>query len=188
MTHWGWYWRVKRQHTPKSLCSHFNHIDAFQQFKIKGFIGFSVVKGEKEVAKAVLEDNHLKVTLENLSYNIPFEKQPCNFGGFRYFYRCPGVKCNRRMRILYDSNGIFVCRKCLNLGYYSQRIIPSHRFWLMERKLSEKLEKLGGSLYSKPKWMRERTFKKLKAKGNDLYWKGEAAVYEEVFKMYGQYP
>lgn len=40
MTHWGWYWKVKKKHVPKRLCSEesFHAIDSFEMFKNKEFI------------------------------------------------------------------------------------------------------------------------------------------------------
>lgn len=188
MTHWGWYWKVKRQHKSKSLCNYRTCIDSFKLFKRKDFIGFVIKDGEKEVVNAEIEGNYLVMTSEQLSYNIQFEKQSCNFGGFRFFFRCPVPSCNRRMRKLYRYSTLFVCRKCLNLGYYSQRVTASRRFWLMQKKITDELERLGGSLYRKPKWMRWKTFEKYKAKERDFDCKSESAEFEECYKMYGFYP
>lgn len=58
------------------------------------------------------------------SYKIAVERQQCNGC---VFFRCPGKECNRRMRKLYYSHGDFLCRKCLNLNYRSQRISPFAR-------------------------------------------------------------
>lgn len=37
MTHWGWYWKVKRKHQPKSVCDFTTSIDSVQFFKQPGF-------------------------------------------------------------------------------------------------------------------------------------------------------
>jgi hypothetical protein len=59
------------------------------------------------------------ISIQKSSYIIPIEKLEHNK---RVFFRCPD--CNRRMRKLYYEQGKFLCRKCLNLGYRSQRIRP----------------------------------------------------------------
>ena len=40
MTHWGWYWKIKKQHSPKALCSSFGfmEIDSFSMFKNKELV------------------------------------------------------------------------------------------------------------------------------------------------------
>jgi hypothetical protein len=59
-----------------------------------------------------------------VSYLITIERQQCN--GCTFFH-CPAMNCNRRMRKLYYSCGFFLCRKCLGLGYRSQRVSPFQR-------------------------------------------------------------
>lgn len=46
----------------------------------------------------------------------------CNFGGCRFWFRCPVARCARRVAKLYFSRlGIFACRHCCGLVYESQR-------------------------------------------------------------------
>lgn len=185
MTHWGWYWKVKRQYTPKTLCSHLMCLDAFALFKITGFAGFNFKLGEKEF-NAKLEQSALVVTLESITYAIPWEKQSCHFGGFRYFFRCPGRSCKRRTRMLYGRCGVFLCRKCHNLGYYSQRQVKSFRLSTKKRKLEEKLEASGGNIYQKPKGMRWKAFNELNERIRVLDIESDFALEKEIFQMYGE--
>ncbi|MCK5632870.1 hypothetical protein KAH94_03920, partial [bacterium] len=103
MAHWGWYWKIKLKHKRKCLCSGLITIDSFKMFKNK--MGTRLCKGKisyqipKYVLKATLLDDHYNVTYSDGHYTIPIEKQPCNYGGFRYFFHCP--QCDKRMRILY---------------------------------------------------------------------------------------
>ncbi len=48
MTHWGWYWRVKKNHVPKELCSwsKFCEIDSFAMFKRQDLV--RLVKESKD--------------------------------------------------------------------------------------------------------------------------------------------
>lgn len=60
-------------------------------------------------------------------YDVPLEYAPCNFGGFRPWFRCPGVvdgeACSRRVGKLYcpPRGDLYLCRHCYDLGYESSR-------------------------------------------------------------------
>lgn len=137
---WGLYW-AKRKHRRKLLCSDFISINSLCIFGHRDYFARNIdgdywlqveEAGEEfrfqiddaEALRAVLKDDGFHVSAKNGTYLIPVEKQTCNGG---YFFRCPAIECNRRMRKLYYSKGLFLCRKCLNLGYYSQRISPNDR-------------------------------------------------------------
>jgi hypothetical protein len=185
MTHWGWYWKVKKRHIPKKLCDSLLCIDSFSLFKNKNFSGFTI-NNEKYPIKAVFQENEFIITTNSKNYCISVEKEACHFGGFRYFLRCPVSTCNRRMRKLYHYQNCIVCRCCLKLGYYSQRVTPCLRNRHMMNKVEDKLKRVGGTLQSKPKWMRKVTFEKLR----DKYWKydekHEAAFCKESLELFGQ--
>jgi hypothetical protein len=57
--------------------------------------------------------------------SIPIATTACNFGGVRYWFRCPlirdGYPCRIRGRVLYATphERLFGCRKCHNLTYES---------------------------------------------------------------------
>lgn len=53
-------------------------------------------------------------------YSISITTMYCNYGGFRYWFSCPG--CGRRVGVLYLRSGLFTCRHCSNIVYESQRI------------------------------------------------------------------
>ena len=44
----------------------------------------------------------------------------CNYGGYREWFECPN--CLKRAGVLYLHDDNFKCRKCLGLGYLSQRM------------------------------------------------------------------
>lgn len=182
MTHWGWYWKVKKQHTPKILCEQLKYVDSFIVFK--EFNSNSILTKNKNIEGVFLREGYIMIKLKDLQYQIPYEKSPCHFGGFRYFFRCPIGKCNRRMRKLYCYGGLFLCRKCLNLGYYSQRVVPSERFHSQQQKIKRKLEISGGSFIDKPKYMRWSTYEKLRTKSIDYELKSEMALLNEVYEMF----
>lgn len=64
-----------------------------------------------------------------VDYSIPLEYTACNFGGYRPWFRCPGVvsgdRCGRRCRKLYLPYRrwaeYYLCRECYDLGYTSSR-------------------------------------------------------------------
>jgi hypothetical protein len=57
---------------------------------------------------------------------IQITKQPCHFGGSRFFMLCP--ECEKKYTIIYlGSHGNWACRTCLGLGYRTQRMDRSTR-------------------------------------------------------------
>ena len=111
---------------------------------------------------------------------VKLDKTPCNYGGQRPWFRCPG--CDRRVAVLYGeklANGAsvknrrFKCRRCHNLFYPSQRETWSDR---MFRKSEKFWIRMGGWSGGKPKGMHWRTYNRLADKANyfhDLWLYGE---------------
>lgn len=67
---------------------------------------------------------------EDIEYTVPLEYTPCNFGGYRPWFQCPGLvdegSCSRRSRKLYlpiyaHGARYFLCRECYGLRYRSSR-------------------------------------------------------------------
>jgi hypothetical protein len=56
---------------------------------------------------------------ENVCFKAPISWTPCNYGGKRPWFKCPG--CGRRAAKLYLVSRYFLCRHCNNLAYSSQR-------------------------------------------------------------------
>lgn len=185
MTHWGWYWSVKRKsHIPKKKCSKFISIDSFKLLKNGTCGGFTVFPLQ---VQGKMENNNLTVSYRNQaerSYTIPIERQPCNFGGYRYFFKCP--LCQRRMRFLYFAeNSIFLCRKCLNLCYDTQRLRPTKRYAHTEDKIKKMIEGKGGSSYKKPPRMHNATYQRLKSKQHYYEQKSCQALNNEMRLWFG---
>jgi len=170
MAHWGWYWKIKKKHKPKALCSGFLlcEIDSFKLFgktarpyhESIGRICFEIPMYQLKALLA--HDGHLVVTYSHGSYHILIEKKSPNYGGFYYFFHCP--RCNARMRKLYCIEGRYLCRKCANLGYYIQRLRPSERYSHMCSKVKAHLLNRAGTLEQKPPRMKRHTFQKLRIK------------------------
>lgn len=187
MAHWGWYWKVKnKKHIPRKLCSSLVAIDSFKVFKQGPDMGFSVHPLQ---VKAEPGSSCLKITYrnhKNSTYNIPIEKQPCNYGGFRYFFRCP--LCQNRMRLLYFAqNSVFLCRKCLNLSYETQYLRPTRRHDYMSEKIKKAIKDRGGDLYFylKPPHMHQSTYQLLKSMQFYYECKANKAANHELRQWHG---
>ncbi len=73
---------------------------------------------------------------------VMIERTACRYGGTRPWFRCPA--CERRSRFLYLSRGLFICRKCARLTYWTRRIHRhggSESVWIDAR-----IERLQGCL------------------------------------------
>ncbi len=191
MTHWGWYWRIKRNYKPKAICSKWREIDSFDMFKHQESIRY-VKESENRIIfstaqynlKATIQDdNSLEVHFDGGHYVIPMEQKTCNYGGFYWFFHCP--KCKTRIRKLYCIQGRYICRKCARLGYYTQRLRPSTRNMVMSIKIKDYMKKHGGTLDRKPPWMKQHTFQRLRLKYIKYDRQGFYATNKELLEWYG---
>lgn len=112
---------------------------------------------------------------QSFSYAVPFVYSPCNYGGRRTWFQCPG--CCSRVGKITLSDKMFVCRNCGKLAYQSQRENTQHR---LSSKAQILRKRLGGSLGAldpipwKPKGMHWKTYRKIR---------GQIDIYE--FAMMG---
>jgi hypothetical protein len=60
---------------------------------------------------------------EQINYEVPVVWTPCNFGGQRPWFVCPGSDCGRRVAKLYStpSGRYYLCRHCHDLSYRSRQ-------------------------------------------------------------------
>lgn len=56
---------------------------------------------------------------EEVNQHIYFDRTPCNYGGYRFWFLCP--HCFRRVAVLYGARKYFLCRHCYGLTYSSQQ-------------------------------------------------------------------
>lgn len=194
MTHWGWYWKYKKGwYKPKRLCENFwlCEINSFDMFKNKELIQLvrnspdriSLQVPRYNLTATLMENDSLYVVYNKGSYVIPVERKPCNYGGFYHFFHCP--QCDARMRKLYCIDGVYLCRKCAHLGYYSQRLHPSRRYAQMSYKVVNYLKSWGGSLEQKPPMMTQYAFQKLRRKYVKYDEKSFYASHKELESWYG---
>jgi hypothetical protein len=78
--------------------------------------------------------------------SVWLDTTPCNFGGGRIWFLCPG--CNCRRAVLFSVGGRFRCRTCHDLAYTSTREDAQDR---AIRRCAELRCKLGGS-FGQPIW------------------------------------
>lgn len=108
---------------------------------------------------------------KDMSYPVGLDWTPCNFGGWRPWFRCPVRGCGRRVAILYGGE-IFACRQCFQLAYPCQREVYFERWARRANKIRARLGWepgiLNGKGWEKPKSMHWRTFKRLVSKHDDL--------------------
>lgn len=151
---WANYW-ARKEHTPKPLCSQLYCLDSFLTFQS----GLQRLLIPKIGVCAWLKDGNFTGHCNGMPFSLKVVAQSCNYGGYRYFFLCSG--CSARMRKVYFANGAFCCRKCLNLGYYSQRLRASNGFIRMKWKIIESLVVKHGCEYRRPPRMWRRTYTRL---------------------------
>lgn len=91
--------------------------------------------------------------------NIPLDRTPCNFGGHRYWFRCPG--CDRRVATLYAAGHFFLCRHCYGLSYASSQEGDLDRLMRKARKIRGRIgasKNLFSPIILKPRGMHRDTF------------------------------
>jgi len=105
---------------------------------------------------------------EDISYMVPLTWSPCNFGGSRPWFVCPGlvkgVYCGRRVAKLYLKHHYFLCRHCHDLTYASRqetgRIAALHKCRRIRRRLGGSAN-LTEPFPEKPKGMYHKTYWRL---------------------------
>jgi hypothetical protein len=105
---------------------------------------------------------------KELNYPIELETTKCNFGGERYWFKCP--ECNKRACVLYGGT-IFKCRTCHGLVHKSRNESALDQ---ATRRLDKEKCKLwpdeslcfydSVDWLDKPKWIRCNTFESKKVK------------------------
>ncbi len=103
---------------------------------------------------------------------------PCNFGGSRPWFVCPGEGCGRRVAILYGP-GRLLCRHCSDLAYASQREDRIARAKRRAEKARSRLPPSG----TRPKGMHHATFLKLTRAYLEALEEREALIQERLARL-----
>lgn len=107
------------------------------------------------------------------SFNIA--SMPCHFGGKRFFGVCPA--CQRWVTTLYLCKTFFACRTCFKMGYETQNDTFARRVRLKMKRVHEKLNL---NEWEKPKWMRKKTFERLR---NEYFYLDEKEQLAHFFSL-----
>lgn len=93
---------------------------------------------------------------------INLQRISCNFGGFRYWFICPG--CFRRVVSIYFFEGRFLCRHCHSLKYISQLLTKKLRWHPDIRKIiiEKRMKKIEKHMPRSLKWKGRETKKLLR--------------------------
>ena len=91
------------------------------------------------------------------SQTIRLAHTACNYGKSRPWFVCP--VCQRRAGVLYMRAGRFACRHCQRVAYSSQSEDALDRMWRAQSKIEAKL----ANNLQRPKGMRQRRYKRLRA-------------------------
>ncbi len=145
-----------------------------------------LVLGSSRPERVVLLFRHrsgLSAEWEGVQEPVELDWTPCNFGGERPWFVCPGVvngvACGRRVAVLYGPGHYFLCRHCYDLSYQSQRDNKIYRALHRAQKIRERL---GGSANmmepfpEKPKGMHWKTYER-------LFWEHHEAEMEQLIGM-----
>lgn len=131
----------------------------------KASIGVRTLPGAVELSYTL---NPRSKNPEEIRYQVPLTWTPCNYGGERPWFVCPGVvngrECYRRVGKLYLGGKYFLCRHCYNLAYESQREDRATRLMHKAQKIRRRLGGHSGLTYPfpvKPKGMHWRTYERL---------------------------
>jgi hypothetical protein len=99
---------------------------------------------------------------EELEELVSIEWTPCNFGGWRPWFRCPS--CDRRAGKLYGGRR-FLCRHCCGFAYESTRESATYRLMHRAQNIRRQLGGDGNLLDlfpEKPKGMHWKTYERLR--------------------------
>ena len=111
----------------------------------------------------------------------------CHYGGQRPWFICPGVVngrvCGRRVAILYGAEWYFLCRRCYDLTYESQREDLPTRLISKAQKIRRRLGGSAGSVEpfpAKPKGMHWRTYDRLRWQAQEADWGSMACILAQL--------
>jgi len=94
-------------------------------------------------------------------YPVTLSWVPCRYGGHRPYFHCP--KCHRRVVRLLSRWGLFTCRQCAHVNYFSQQENKASRPISQAQKLRQRIDASSAlvdpiEMKQKPKGMHWQTF------------------------------
>lgn len=150
------------------------------QGNVKASIGVRTLPGAVELAYTVTPRGG---DPQDIRYRVPLAYTPCNYGGERPWFVCPGKGCGRRVAKLYLGGAYFLCRHCHDLAYESQREDRLSRLITKEQKIRLRLGGHPGLIYpfpKKPKGMHWKTYSRLREEALELSMASHVALAEKL--------
>lgn len=145
---------------------------------------FSVVVYEDYLKLSYNACNHQESQFPSQIINLT--QTPCNFGGYRPWFLCPGDHCGRRVAILYGPHSM-LCRHCWGIAYQSQREDKLQRMFRKLRSIEASYTGRPNDSAPKdrtrPMGMHRRTFKLLQEKHQFLVTDIQFAQIEEIRRL-----
>lgn len=145
---------------------------------------FSVVVYEDYLELRYLARNHQQTRFPTQIINLT--RTPCNFGGYRPWFLCPGDQCGRRVAILYGPHSM-LCRHCRGIAYQSQREDKLQRMFRklrsIEASYTGRRNESAPMDQTRPMGMHYRTFKRLQEKHQLLITDIQFAQIEEIRRL-----
>ncbi|MFU0841007.1 MAG: hypothetical protein ACFWTZ_00045 [Burkholderia sp.] len=108
---------------------------------------------------------------------VAIDKQPCHFGGERWWFICP--RCGRRTSVLFISEKVG-CRCCMGLTYRSAKADRIERFSIHMNRIKRRL---GGEELQRPKGMHACTYDRLMCEYRTAARQQTDAKLEEALKL-----
>jgi hypothetical protein len=141
-----------------------------------------LVEGGDRAERVVLLFRHRSgpgAEWEGAQQPVALEWTPCNFGGERSWFICPGAGCGRRVAVLYGPGRYFLCRHCYDLSYESQHEDKTHRALRRAQKIRQRLGGTANMMEpfpEKPKGMHHETYMR-------MFWEHHEAEMEQLVGM-----
>ena len=103
----------------------------------KIIIGVAVDITDNPYVRLIYSVTNREGNRTDYDYQVSLVTTPCNFGGVRYWFACPG--CWERVAVLYLAPGdvYFRCRHCNNLSYHSRNSSTLEAFGHTTRQIDE---------------------------------------------------
>ena len=106
------------------------HTEEWEECKNPELSGFRKILKINGIDMELIQDQHFCDWYINLlnpgpkcsCTAISLTTTKCRYGGYRYWFVCPELDCQKKVGVLYKNGDDFRCRKCLNLDYSSHEV------------------------------------------------------------------
>jgi hypothetical protein len=116
---------------------------------------------------------------EDVEERVRLVWTPCNYGGERPWFLCPGQSCGRRVAVLYAAGIYFLCRHCYEPTYSCQQETTPFRLLSRAQKLRDRLGAspcIDDAIIKKPKGMHWRTFRQQSSQARNVAYRALLAA------------